>query len=258
MMRLNAQGFIEVIDLTTGRVLCVQRDPCSDFLEQKFDNLTEIDTPQGKVWIEKGIDPTKVLIRSEPAYSIGWADLIAEHLLAGKTLQKACEALQIKYSTISRWRREHQDFAKALAEARKDRAELLGDKALEIADATTQRTVSQDRLKIDTLQWEAERAAPEKYASKAKADAPTVPTIIVIDTGIRRPKDEGYAPPDFEIPAQPLREAFESEAGRVREIEAPKDFGQFASLGREEDGRGSKEALTEVADLRPQVGSVEK
>jgi hypothetical protein len=238
---MNAHGFIEIVDLTTGHVLCVQREPGTEFLDNKWEDLTKIDTPDGPVWIEKGIDPSRIKLRREIAYSPVWGDLIANQMIEGPmTFRQACKHLGLPIALVSRWRREHEEFRNALDFGYRERAEGFHDKAIEIAKDATTRTVSRDTLEINTLKWAAEKGNPDKFGSKDTKAAPAQATVIVIDTGIRRPRDVGYVAPDIEIPAQPLAEAFDQSA-------------QTAPVGVvEEDAsptpKGSSDALREVSD----------
>lgn len=197
--RVNAQGLIEVIDLHTGRILCIQREPHEQFLQNKFDNLIKINTAQGPVWIERGIDPGRVLFREQAAYAPGWADLLTNHMLEqtkiGKSssLSHACQAIGLPYALVCRWRREFPLFRETLELARKDRAELLADEALDHARTATADTAKETSIKVATLQWEAERADHDRFGTKKKVDVDHKGSVtFMLDTGIRRAGDQGY------------------------------------------------------------------
>lgn len=185
--RLNGQGLIELVDLITGRVVAVQKS-YRDLLNDKFEDLTEIQTPDGPVWIEKGLQIDRIRLRREFPYSRVMADLICEKVAEGQGLLKAVEELGIKYSTVCRWRREHEEFKDALKQARQDRGEFYHDEALDRARAATKDTVAEDRLAVDTAKWAAEKADPGTFgAQKPGQGQPGAGAIIVqIATGITR------------------------------------------------------------------------
>jgi hypothetical protein len=180
--RMNKQGLIEVVDYHTGRVICVQSS-AEDLLLGKFERLTLIKTPQGDVWIEKGINfdilPT---LRGEP-FSEVLSDLICEKVVNGMALVKACQEMGLEYSTICRWRREHPGFLAKLDQAKKDRAEFLHDEMLERA----RHSRTSARTHIEALQYAAEKGNPEVYAPKTPQKGEMQGNItFVIQTGIDR------------------------------------------------------------------------
>jgi hypothetical protein len=199
LTRVNRQGLIEIIDLTTGKVLCVQRQPGDDFLQAKFDNLTRIETPEGPVWIEKGIDPSRVALSPKIAYSPAWADLIAEKMVngveegkGGASLLKACQSVGLPYSLVCRWRREFSEFRAIIDEARKDRAEAFHDEIVDTARVQAEGD-KHAKVHIDALKWAAEKGDPEKFGSKTKLQLDSnAPVAFLIDTGIRRKGDQGH------------------------------------------------------------------
>lgn len=192
--RVNPQGLIEVVDLHTGQVLCIQKEPRDDFLQGKFDNLQRIDTPQGTVWIERGIDPAKVFLTAPQPYSAAWADLLALRMVEHKeTLPRACKALDLPYYLVTRWRREHPEFNATLQNARKDLAEHYQEEALDTARKATSATSGPSKLKVETLKWAAEKADPDQFGQKLKVDAHHDHAVtVVLDTGIRRRNDPGF------------------------------------------------------------------
>jgi len=180
--RLNKQGLIEVVDYHTGRVLCVQHS-AEDLLKGKFERLTRIETPQGDVWIEKGINFDIVAsLRGEP-FSEVLGDLLCEHVVNGKSLVGACKELNLEYSTVCRWRRENPEFLKRLDQAKKDRAEFLHDEMLERA----RHSRTSARTHIEALQYAAEKGDPEKYAPKSPQKGEIQGNItFILSTGIDR------------------------------------------------------------------------
>jgi hypothetical protein len=177
------------VDAVTGRILCVQTSN-EDLLLSKWDRLVRIDTPDGPVWLEKGLNFDMIQHLKGTPYSKLLADLICEMIVEGKTLIRACRELNLKYADVVRWKRDHEEFQTALKDAKKDRADALHD---EVLDAARE---SKPETKIAALQWAAEAANPEDFSSKKKPGSITVGAVqIVLATGITRPGDAGYQPP---------------------------------------------------------------
>lgn len=179
--RINSQGFLEIIDLHTGNILCVQRQPGDDFLQAKFDNLMQIETPQGMVWIDRSIDPGRVFLANSVKYSLSWGYLLAEHLVNGSSLSRACASLQLPYGLVCRWKSEFPEFRAILDDAKRDRAESFHDEIIDTARATTHITEKPDKIKIDALKWAAEKGDPDKFGQRTKlVGDPTQPISFQI------------------------------------------------------------------------------
>jgi hypothetical protein len=180
--RTNSRGLIEIVDINTGRVLCVQASS-DDLLQDKWERLTRIDTPEGPVWIEKGLDLDLALKVKGIPYSRTVSDLLCEKVVNGQTLVGACKDMNLDYSLICRWRREHTEFREALDQAKKDRAEWLHDEMLDRA----RHARTSARTHIEALQWAAEKADPAAFAPKALEKGGMQGNItFVISTGIDR------------------------------------------------------------------------
>jgi hypothetical protein len=194
LTRLNAQGLIEVIDLYTNRVICVQSSH-RDLLDSKWDQLVKIDTPQGPVWIEKGINFDYVKHCKYVPYSKHLGDLICQAIVNGADMMGAARTINLEYADICRWRRESKDFASALEVARRDRAELLHDRAIKTAQSSCDA-----KLQVETDKWAAEKGDPEKFGNKTKivGDA-AAPIVLAFETGIRRRGDSGFTEPQEEV-----------------------------------------------------------
>lgn len=189
--RKNKRGLIEAIEKGTGRILAVQSS-AEDLLKDKFERVVQIDTPQGPVWIEKGLN-FDLVHRLEPyPYSKILADLVCEEIAVhAGSMRSASEKLNVPYSAILRWKRENEEFRNEIAIAEKERAGSFHDEILEEA-----RKSRDQKTKIATLQWAAEKGDSEKYGAKTKISGDkNAPLTIVLDTGIRRPGDPGYVEP---------------------------------------------------------------
>lgn len=194
--RINNQGLVEIVDLHTGRVVAVQgTGNIEDYLRSRFDNLVRIETEEGPVYLEKHLDPERVIHRSRAkhTYSLTWGYLLVEAILTGQTRRKAAMDLQIPHATISQWCEEHEEFRELLENAEKNQARLLHDEAIDTARSTTSKDdVPQAALLVKTLQQAAALADPERFGVRQKVEhSGNVAHTFVIETGIRR----GLPPP---------------------------------------------------------------
>ena len=68
--------------------------------------------------------------------------------------------------TVHRWLNEHEEFRNNYARAREAQADMKFDQSWEIAANSTAETYQVDRLKIDTIKWQASKLLPKKYGDK--------------------------------------------------------------------------------------------
>ena len=189
--RTNSRGFVEAVCSNTGRVLAVQAS-VYDLLETKWDRLVRINTPQGPVYLERGINPDIIPELQAMPYSKLLADLVCEKIVNGKTMKAALKELNLDYSTVMAWKRNVEEFAINLAQAKKDRTEVFYD---EIVETSRERVSGKD--KISALQWAAEKGNPSEFGTKKTGEGGggTTIQIISVNTGIKRPGDPGYEAP---------------------------------------------------------------
>lgn len=195
---INNQGLYEVIDILTGKIICVQRSPM-DLLALKFEHLVKLETPEGTVWVEKGIDLDKINFDKPWPYSRLLGDLLCQSIVDGKTTLKACEEFKIPYSLLVKWKREIPSFREQFEQAQKDRAEAFHDKALQKAQES-----KRPYLEVETLKWAAEKGDQARFGNQTKiVGDKNAPIAFVLETGIRREGDKGFV-------AHPEREVQES------------------------------------------------
>lgn len=154
-----------------------------------------LDANGERVWCPPGTNPDCF-----PRTIYPYSQITCDHILAfvteGHTLKEIGQMAGVPpYRIIMSWIRKYPKFKAQLKEARKCRAELFHDTALEIAHKTKGKQVHADRLKIDTLKWAAEVNDPENFGKRVKmsGDAEN-PLSLTVDTGIRREGDE--TPPE--------------------------------------------------------------
>lgn len=188
--RKNTRGLIEAVETATGRILCVQSSH-HDLLEKKWERLVKIETAEGPVWIEKGLNFDVIPRLGGSDYSRVKASMICEALLAEPniSLVMAAASVGVSYAELSRWRREVAEFGKMIDEARADRAELYHDEALRIAMAS-----KKPYLQVDTLKWAAEKNDQERFGEKKQVGigGPQGPITFQLVTNILRPGDPGH------------------------------------------------------------------
>lgn len=122
----------------------------------------EVSPPQVRLFTtvkKKGVEVTE--------YSDTYANLICTMLAEGWLLSKLAELPGMpSLHTITIWKGNHPQFTEALKIAYQARAELMADKAIEVADQSTWKTAKSDALKIDTVKWIAEKSDPERFGNK--------------------------------------------------------------------------------------------
>jgi hypothetical protein len=116
-----------------------------------------------------------------------------QHLALGKTVMRACEASGIKYEEYLMWRRKHEDFREMVEEAKRNRAERVFERLLEVADETgsDRDEVALGKLKAEIFKH-VSGVSDEKFVQKTKVSADHRVGVVSIETGIRRPGDPGY------------------------------------------------------------------
>lgn len=213
--RTNSRGLIEAIDVSNGRVLAMQTSH-EDLLKEKWERLIRVDTPEGPVYLERGLNFDIVnKLRAMP-YSQVLADLVCQEVANGASLIKACQKLNLEYATISRWKREQETFRLGLEQADKDRAQYLAE---EVLDEAREKATPKD--KIAALQWAAEKGNAEKFGTKTKLIGGSQgPTVFVIETGIRRSGDAGFVSHEAKD-VTPLSGPTEQTGEVPQEIEMP-------------------------------------
>lgn len=95
------------------------------------------------------------------SYTEALADKVCVALLEGRSLTDVCRAPGMPApATVYKWRRERPEFARAYRIAREMGVDWILDQAFELGMAVTKETVTETRLRIRTLRWQAARIAP--------------------------------------------------------------------------------------------------
>jgi hypothetical protein len=99
------------------------------------------------------------------AYSDDLAAQLCEHVADGLSLKEACELPGMpKRRTAYKWLGEHENFMRMYTRAREERADLVADEIITIAD--TERDPNKAKVMIDARKWWAARVNPKKYGEK--------------------------------------------------------------------------------------------
>lgn len=104
---------------------------------------------------------------------------VVRHMASGRTLAKACKMLGKRPDVVRGWILRDEDFAWMYRQARLMMAQALVDEALEIAEKTTNHTIGQDRLRIDTLKWVASRMNPAEFGDRQILDGRNETTLEI-------------------------------------------------------------------------------
>ena len=190
----NKRGLVEMVDALSGKVISVQKDYNSDIIHGKKDDFIKYQLPDGEVVLaQRGLDMENY---STPVaaykYNRVTADIICNKIMEGKLISKICsEEGMPNHATISRWKVAHPEFTEAIEMARKARAEMMHDKALEAVSDTNIENMTKDevaahKLKIDTYKWGAEKNDPAKFGKERSSLTGGGALQIVVNTGINR------------------------------------------------------------------------
>lgn len=119
-------------------------------------------------------------------YSEAVAEAICERMAAGEPWSRISQDPRMPtYTALYNWKRKHPAFAEKVRLAQEAAADLHMDQALFIADEVTKDTVSQAKLKIETLKSRTSRLdrAAQGETEKAGVGARTVFNIKIVRFG---------------------------------------------------------------------------
>lgn len=103
-------------------------------------------------------------------YSTELAEAICHLISEGKSLTEVCAIPRMPARfTLYRWMKEHSDFGDAYTRAREERADLLAEEVLTIADQSTDANLG--RLRVDARKWAAAKLNPKNYGDRVSVDA---------------------------------------------------------------------------------------
>lgn len=117
-------------------------------------------------------------------------DKICDMLAQGYSLKSICEDDDMPgMTTVFKWLRTHEEFAKLYAQAREAQADTLADEIQDIVDdgrndwveRTDERTgrtrivlneeaIARSRLRMDARKWIASKLKPKKYGDKVDVE----------------------------------------------------------------------------------------
>jgi hypothetical protein len=94
---------------------------------------------------------------------------MCELIGGGLALKEVCDLPGMPGRTTAyKWLALHDDFANMYARAREERADLVADEVIAIAD--TDPDPARARVRIDARKWWAAKVNPKKYADKAQTE----------------------------------------------------------------------------------------
>ena len=104
-------------------------------------------------------------------------DAICDIIISGKSLRTALSKVKLSSQTFFVWIREDETMSKQYAQATVERAELMFEDMLDIADKAPKLTntkfgttvdtgdIQHKRVKIDTRKWALSKMNPKKYGN---------------------------------------------------------------------------------------------
>ncbi len=102
-------------------------------------------------------------------FTLDMGALICEMVANGLALKEICALDGMPARTTAyKWLAEHEDFANMYARAREERADLIADEIVTIAD--TEPDANKARVRIDARKWWAAKVNPKKFGEKATVD----------------------------------------------------------------------------------------
>jgi hypothetical protein len=102
-------------------------------------------------------------------YSLELATRICKMVASGLALREVCKLDEMpSHETVYRWFALHQEFSDAYARAREERADLICDEVVTIAD--TEPDPNKARVRIDARKWWAAKVNPKKYGDRQQVD----------------------------------------------------------------------------------------
>jgi len=101
---------------------------------------------------------------------------VCKQLVEGKSLRKICKQENMpSIQTVMTWLWEETDykeeFSLQYAKARKQQAETMVDRMLDISDDADNKGTNKARLQIDTRKWVASKLYPKVYGEKVAFDS---------------------------------------------------------------------------------------
>lgn len=141
------------------------------------------------------IEPKRRGPKTRWHYSKELAELICDRIATGAVMEDLGKDgdTPSRY-VINKWRLENTEFNQMIRAARELRAEYFQDLAIKTAEAIKSKDEAAiAAVQIATYKWAASVNDPGTFGKRAELKAQiNMPTQIIVDTGIRRPGDEGY------------------------------------------------------------------
>ena len=110
-------------------------------------------------------------------YSLALASVVCEEIAAGKSLREVCAMPGMPSERQAYlWLGKYTEFGEMYARAREERADLVADEIVTIADTETDPNVA--RVRIDARKWWASRVNPKKYGDKLQTENTNTTYVI--------------------------------------------------------------------------------
>ena len=115
---------------------------------------------------------------------------IFNEMADGQVMSDTLEPYGLKAGTVRRWISSDEYWFYEYRKARLLMAQALAEEALEISRYTDSRTVTRDKLRIDTLQWAAVRMNPAEVGDKQAIQTESKQTVEIklVEETPSRPK----------------------------------------------------------------------
>lgn len=97
----------------------------------------------------------------------------------GRVMSETLEPYGLNAGTVRRWIASDEYWFYEYRKARLLMAQALAEEALQISRLTDNRTVTRDKLQIDTLQWAAIRMNPAEFGDKQQIQTDSKQTVEI-------------------------------------------------------------------------------
>jgi len=201
---LDKEGNPQRVSLETGEVVPLDRDALTEDNRQK--NLLELASAEHltkKVaWIPRTTsiaDIENITKESKPlVFTPQMAEIFISEVINGRTIGSICKDPDFpSYRTVLRWRRDVPNFAKDLDVAKKHRAEVFFDLAVDTVrdlnpGEADKDTMALAKMKSEVFKYAAKIGDQSSFGDKSHITGDVSHGHYMIETGIRRAGDPGF------------------------------------------------------------------
>jgi len=145
-----------------------------------------------RFWVPVLMDQDYIPGPRAKEYTSILAEEFCSYLVSGSGIMSACKMMGISYNCFARWRLLNEEFSLLVNQAFKDRALVLFERTLDIAENTI---ADRDEIALGKLKAEiyskAAAIGDDRFNPKQRIEADHRIGVVSVETGIRRSIIEG-------------------------------------------------------------------